>query len=198
MTPVIPTVTKAGPRILENKLRRGSTSLSCTHSARLNPMTAIKGICKSSQGQYDLNVESPNVFAICREVINKCYRLDNSIRSGTLAQVYLADDIRVRKQTIVKVFDAPFRSGTTFKTIFQISLRDLARTSHPTSLKFWIGDQGDLLHVCTRILAGGDLRAMLQQDSSLSVAQITLIMMEILKGTSYLQGERQSPWRLET
>ena len=69
------------------------------------------------------------------KVINSRYRLITPIGSGTLAQVYLADHIRVRKQTIVKVFDAPLRSGNEVEDDFQISLQDLARTSHPNLIK---------------------------------------------------------------
>ncbi|MEC7578725.1 MAG: serine/threonine-protein kinase [Actinomycetota bacterium] len=120
------------------------------------------------------------------KVINSRYRLITPIGSGTLAQVYLADDIRVRKQTIVKVFDEPFRSGNDVQDDFQISLQDLARTSHPNLIKILDWGSGEIPYIVTEFLAGGDLRAMLQKDASLSVAQITLIMMEILKGTSFL------------
>ena len=130
-------------------------------------------------------MESPtNLHA--GKVINSRYRLITPLGSGTLAQVYLADDIRVRKQTIVKVFDEPFRSGNDVQDDFQISLQDLARTSHPNLINILDWGSGEISYIVTEFLAGGDLRAMLQQDSSLSVAQITLIMMEILKGTSYL------------
>ena len=130
-------------------------------------------------------MESPT-YLHAGKVINSRYRLITPIGSGTLAQVYLADDIRVRKQTIVKVFDAPFRSGNEVEDDFQISLQDLARTSHPNLIKILDWGSGEISYIVTEFLAGGDLRAMLQQDSSLSVAQITFIMMEILKGTSYL------------
>ena len=116
------------------------------------------------------------------KVINSRYRLITPFGSGTLTQVYLADDIRVRKQTIVKVFDGTSRS----RNDFQKSLQDLARTSHPNLIKILDWGTGEAPYIVTEYLAGGDLRAMLQRDSSLSVAQITLIMMEILKGTSYL------------
>ena len=130
-------------------------------------------------------MESPtNLHA--GKVINSRYRLITPLGSGTLAQVYLADDIRVRKQTIVKVFDEPFRSGNDVQDDFQISLQDLARTSHPNLINILDWGSGEISYIVTEFLAGGDLKAMLQQDASLSVAQITLIMMEILKGTSYL------------
>ena len=107
------------------------------------------------------------------KVINSRYRLITPFGSGTLTQVYLADDIRVRKQTIVKVFDGTSRSGNDF----QKSLQDLARTSHPNLIKILDWGTGEAPYIVTEYLAGGDLRAMLQRDSSLSVAQITLIMM---------------------
>ncbi len=120
------------------------------------------------------------------KVINNRYRLITPFGSGTLTQIYLADDIRVRKQTIVKVFDGTDLSGEDFQENFQISLQDLARTSHPNLIKILDWGSGEAPYIVTEFLAGGDLRAMLQRDSSLSVAQITFIMMEILKGTSYL------------
>ena len=90
-------------------------------------------------------MESPT-YLHAGKVINSRYRLITPLGSGTLAQVYLADDIRVRKQTIVKVFDAPFRSGNDVQDDFQIVSKILHERATQTSLKFWIGAQGDLLY----------------------------------------------------
>ncbi len=120
------------------------------------------------------------------KVINNRYRLITPFGSGTLTQIYLADDIRVRKQTIVKVFDGTKLSGEDFQKNFQIRLQDLARTSHPNLIKILDWGSGESPYIVTEFLAGGDLRAMLQRDSSLSVAQITMIIMEVLEGISYL------------
>tara|TARA_Y100000741_G_scaffold179627_1_gene136554 strand:+ start:379 stop:2022 length:1644 start_codon:yes stop_codon:yes gene_type:complete len=120
------------------------------------------------------------------KVINNRYRLITPFGSGTLAQIYLADDMRVRKQVIVKVFDGAKLSGEDFQKNFQASLQGLAQTSHPNLIKILDWGSGVTPYIVTEFFAGGDLRAMLQRDSSLSVAQITFILMEILKGTSYL------------
>ena len=127
-----------------------------------------------------------STYLYAGKVINNRYRLITPFGSGTLTQIYLADDIRVRKQTIVKVFDGAKLSGEDFQKSFQISLQDLARTSHPNLVKILDWGSGEAPYIVTEFLAGGDLRAMLQRDSSLSIAQITFIMMEILKGISYL------------
>ena len=94
--------------------------------------------------------------------------------------------MRVRKQLIVKVFDGAKLSGEDFQKNFQVSLQGLAQTSHPNLIKILDWGSGETPYIVTEFFAGGDLRAMLQRDSSLSVAQITFILMEILKGTSYL------------
>ena len=101
-------------------------------------------------------MESPT-YLHAGKVINSRSRLITPIGSGTLAQVYLADDIRVRKQTIVKVFDAPFRSGNEVEDDFQISLQDLARTSHPNLIKILDWGSGEISYIVTEYLAGGDL-----------------------------------------
>ena len=127
-----------------------------------------------------------STYLYAGKVINNRYRLITPFGSGTLTQIYLADDIRVRKQTIVKVFDGTKLSGEDFQKSFQVALQDLARTSHPNLVKILDWGSGEVPYVVTEFLAGGDLRAMLQRDSSLSIAQITFIMIEILKGISYL------------
>ena len=83
--------------------------------------------------------------------------------------------------------------GKTFRKVSGCPPR--SRTNEPPKLNqnFRLGlKRGP--YVVTEFLAGGDLRAMLQQDSSLSIAQITFIMMEILKGISYLHERKSSRW----
>ena len=127
-----------------------------------------------------------STYLYAGKVINNRYRLITPFGSGTFTQIYLADDIRVRKQTIVKVFDGSKLIGEDFQKSFQVSLQDLARTNHPNLIKILDWGSGEVPYVVTEFLAGGDLRAMLQRDSSLSIAQITFIMMEVLKGISHL------------
>tara|TARA_B100001778_G_C18595110_1_gene634282 strand:+ start:577 stop:2220 length:1644 start_codon:yes stop_codon:yes gene_type:complete len=120
------------------------------------------------------------------KVINSRYRLITPFGSGPFTQVYLADDIRVRKQTIVKVFDETDIGGENFQNDFQTILTDLARTNHPNLIKILDWSSGETPYVVTEFFGGGDLRGMMQRDRMLSVAQITFIMMEILKGISHL------------
>ena len=120
------------------------------------------------------------------KVINGRYRLISSIENGDLAQVYLADDIRVRKQTVVKVFDGTSFETDEFLEDFQNEMKNLSRSNHPNLVKILDWGFGENQYVVTEFIAGGNLRAMLQRNEMLSIAQITFIVIEILKGVSYL------------
>ena len=120
------------------------------------------------------------------KVINGRYRLISPIGNGEFAQVYLADDVRIRKQTVVKVFDGTFYETDEFIEDFQNEMKSLSRSNHPNLVKILDWGLGENQYVVTKFIAGGNLRTMLERNAMLSVAQITFIIIEMLKGVSYL------------
>ena len=120
------------------------------------------------------------------KVINSRYRLVTPIGHSPRAQAYLADDIRVRKQVIVKIFEQPLSRNDSNSEDFNNGLQSLSKSSHPNLLKVVDWGLGDHPYIVTDFLAGGSLRGMLSRNAILSGAQISFIGTEVLKGISYL------------
>ena len=120
------------------------------------------------------------------KVINSRYRLVTPIGHSPRAQAYLADDIRVRKQVIIKIFEQPLSRNDSNSEDFNNGLQSLSKSSHPNLLKVVDWGLGDHPYIVTDFLAGGSLRGILSRDATLSGAQISFIGTEVLKGISYL------------
>jgi serine/threonine-protein kinase len=109
-------------------------------------------------------------------VVGGRYRLLAPLGSGASAEVYLADDVRLRRRVAVKVLHAALADDESFLRRFRAEARAAAALSHPNILAVydWNGDELPP-YIVTEYLAGGSLRSILDAGRRLTPSQALLV-----------------------
>jgi eukaryotic-like serine/threonine-protein kinase len=112
-------------------------------------------------------------------VVGGRYRLLAPLGSGASAEVYLADDVRLRRRVAVKLLHAGLADDEAFLRRFRTEARSAAALSHANILGIfdWNGDESPP-YLVTEYLSGGSLRSMLDRGVRLSPSQALLIGLE--------------------
>ena len=119
-------------------------------------------------------------------VLSGRYRLIAPIGSGASAQVFLADDTRLRRRVAVKLLHAGLADDDGFLRRFRAEAQAAAALNHPNIVAVydWGEDEGTP-YLVTEYLAGGSLRAMLDQGVRLSPSQALLVGLEATRALDY-------------
>jgi len=119
-------------------------------------------------------------------VVGGRYRLLAPLGSGASAEVYLADDVRLRRRVAVKVLHTALADDESFLRRFRAEARAAAALSHPNILAIydWNGDDKPP-YLVTEYLGGGSVRAMLDAGSRLTPSQALLIGLEAARALDH-------------
>lgn len=118
-------------------------------------------------------------------VLGGRYRLVAPIGSGASAQVFLADDVRLRRRVAVKLLHAGLADDEAFLKRFRAEAAAAAAlsSSHVVAIYDW-GEEDEPYIVC-ELLAGGSLRAMLDAGHRLSLAQALMVGLDAARGLDH-------------
>jgi eukaryotic-like serine/threonine-protein kinase len=119
-------------------------------------------------------------------VLGGRYRLLSPLGAGASAQVYLADDVRLRRQVAVKVLHPALADDESFLRRFRAEAQSAASLSHPHLLAVfdWSGDD-ETPFLVTEYLSGGSLRAVLDAGHRLSPSQALVIGLEAARALDH-------------
>jgi serine/threonine-protein kinase len=119
-------------------------------------------------------------------VLGGRYRLLSPLGAGASAQVYLADDVRLRRQVAVKVLHPALADDESFLRRFRAEAQSAASLSHPHLLAVfdWSGDD-ETPFLVTEYLSGGSLRALLDAGQRLSASQALVIGLEAARALDH-------------
>ena len=119
-------------------------------------------------------------------VLSGRYRLIAPIGAGASAQVYLADDVRLRRRVAVKLLHAALADDQTFLRRFRAEAQAAAALNHPNIMAVydWGDDEGSP-YLVTEYLSGGSLRTVLDTGSRLTPSQALLIGLETTRALDY-------------
>lgn len=116
-------------------------------------------------------------------VLGDRYRLLALIGIGGQARVYLADDVRLRRQVAVKMLHAGLARNSLFLRRFTAEARAAAALSHPNLMAvFDHGEEDDGPYLVTEYLGGGSLRSLLDEHGPLTPSQGLKVGMEAAAG----------------
>jgi serine/threonine-protein kinase len=118
-------------------------------------------------------------------VIDGRYRLIAPLGIGSGGQVYLADDIRLRRQVAVRVIQRSYADNPSFLEQFCSEAEKATALDHPNLIPVYDWGEKELPYVVTEYLSGGTLRELLDTVGSVSPSQALLIGIEISKGLEY-------------
>lgn len=114
------------------------------------------------------------------------YRIVAPIGSGASAQVFLADDVTLRRRVAIKVLHSALASDAAFLRRFQAEAQGVAALNHPNIMRVYDwGETDEGPFVVLEYLGGGSLRDVLDQDTQLSVSQAVLVGLEAARGLDY-------------
>ena len=102
-------------------------------------------------------------------VLSGRYRLIAPVGTGASAQVFLADDVRLRRRVAVKVLHAALADDDAFLRRFRAEAQAAAALNHPNIVAVYDwGDDDGAPYIVTEYLGGGSLRAVLDQGVRLT------------------------------
>jgi len=116
-------------------------------------------------------------------VLDARYRLVALIGAGASARVYLADDLRLRRQVAVKILHPTLAHDEVFLRRFEQEARSAAAFNHPhvVAVHDW-GETEVGPYLVTEYLAGGSLQALLSTGAQLSASQAVKVGLEAASG----------------
>lgn len=118
-------------------------------------------------------------------VLGGRYRLVAPIGMGASAQVYLADDVRLRRRVALKMLHDALAGDVEFLRRFRAEARAAAALSHPNVMAVYDwGDDGTAF-IVTEYLAGGSLRALLDRGELLTPSQALGVGLEATRALDY-------------
>src|SRR3954463_982701 len=111
-------------------------------------------------------------------VLGGRYRLVAAIGTGASAQVFLADDVTLRRRVAVKVLHPALATDEAFLRRFRAEARAAAALSHPNLMAVYDWGEDDGPYLVLEYLGGGSLRALLDRGTRLTPAQALLLGLE--------------------
>lgn len=122
-------------------------------------------------------------------VLGGRYRLIAPIGMGASAQVYLADDVKLRRRVAVKMLHDALAGDADFLRRFRAEARAAAALSHPNVMAVYdwadSSDEGGVAFIVTEYLPGGSLRALLDSGALLTPAQALGVGLEAARALDY-------------
>ena len=118
-------------------------------------------------------------------VIDGRYRLIAPLGTGSGGQVYLADDIRLRRQVAVRVLRRAYADNALFLEEFRSEIQKASTLDHLNLVPVHDWGEKELPYVVTEYLSGGSLRDLLDATGGISSSQGLLIGIEVAKGLEY-------------
>jgi TolB-like protein len=122
---------------------------------------------------------------IFQQLLADRYRIKRELGSGGMAVVYLADDLKHRRQVALKLF-RPELAVALGAARFLREIEILAQLSHPHILPLHdSGETGGLLYYVTPYVPGGSLRDRLEQEGQLPIGDALRYSRDVAEALDY-------------
>ena len=119
-------------------------------------------------------------------VVGGRYRLLAPVGTGASADVYVADDVTLRRRVAVKVLHDALASDEGFLRRFRAEARAVASLRHPNVMAvFDWGEEADGPFLVLEYLGGGSLRDLLDRGHRLTPSQAALVGLDAARGLDY-------------
>jgi len=119
-------------------------------------------------------------------VLGRRYRLVSPLGVGASAQVFLAEDVSLRRHVAVKVLQPALANDQSFLKRFRAEARSAAALNHPHVARVfdWGEDEGGP-YLVLEYLSGGSLLDLLERGTRLSVSQAAAVAGQAARGLAY-------------
>jgi beta-lactam-binding protein with PASTA domain/tRNA A-37 threonylcarbamoyl transferase component Bud32 len=119
-------------------------------------------------------------------VVGGRYRLLAPIGAGASADVYVADDVNLRRRVAIKILRDALAGDEGFLRRFRAEARAVASLRHPNIVTVYDwGEEDTGPYLVLEYLGGGSLRDLLDRGHRLSPSQAVLVGLEAARGLEY-------------
>lgn len=118
-------------------------------------------------------------------MLGQRYRIVAPVGMGASAQVFLADDARLRRRVAVKMLHEALAGDADFLRRFRAEAHAAAALSHPHVVAVFDWGDDEVAFIVTEFLAGGSLRAMMDAGTLLTTSQALLVGLETARALDY-------------
>jgi len=119
------------------------------------------------------------------------YRLEERIGGGGMALVFRATDLQLGREVAVKILRGQFGADDEFVRRFRREAQNAASLSHPNIVQtFDVGEDGDTHYIVMELVTGKTLKALIQEQGPLPVAEAARIGIAIADALAHAHAQR--------
>ncbi|MEM7141465.1 MAG: PASTA domain-containing protein [Actinomycetota bacterium] len=122
-------------------------------------------------------------------VLGGRYRIVAPIGVGASAQVFLADDVTLRRRVAVKVLHEALAADDSFLRRFRAEAQSAASLNHQHVLGVYDWGHDGVPYLVSEYLGGGSLESMIRAGHRLTMSQGLLVGLEAARGLEYAHAE---------
>ncbi|PYO94916.1 MAG: hypothetical protein DMD60_14035 [Gemmatimonadetes bacterium] len=123
-----------------------------------------------------------------QSALGDSYRIERELGGGGMSRVFLAQEVRLGRQVVVKVLPPELAAGVSAER-FEREIRLAAALQHPHIVPLLTaGSQGDLLYYVMPHIAGESLRARIAHERELPVGDTVRILRDVCDALAYAHG----------
>jgi len=117
--------------------------------------------------------------------VGDTYRIQKELGGGGMSHVFLAEEVRLARQVVIKVLPPEMGAGVNAER-FEREIQLAARLQHPHIVPLLTaGASGDLLYYVMPFIAGESLRVKLAREGELPVHEAVRILREVVDALAY-------------
>jgi eukaryotic-like serine/threonine-protein kinase len=130
----------------------------------------------------------PSLQERLQDALGSSYGVERELGGGGMSRVFLAEEVRLGRQVVVKVLPPEMAAGVNVDR-FEREIRLAAQLQHPHIVPLLTaGSQGDLLYYIMPHIAGESLRARLTHERELPVGEAVRILRDVCDALAYAHG----------
>src|SRR5881398_3320270 len=123
-----------------------------------------------------------------QSALGDAYRIERELGGGGMSRVFLAEEVRLSRQVVVKVLPPELAAGVSADR-FEREIQLAAKLQHPHIVPLLTaGSRGDLLYYVMPHIAGESLRARLAHERALPIGETVLILRDVCDALAYAHG----------
>jgi tetratricopeptide (TPR) repeat protein len=123
-----------------------------------------------------------------QSALGDAYRIERELGGGGMSRVFLAEEVRLGRQVVVKVLPPEMAAGVNMDR-FEREIHLAAKLQHPHIVPLLAaGSEGDLLYYIMPHVEGQSLRARLAREHELPIGETVRILRDVCDALAYAHG----------
>ncbi len=120
-----------------------------------------------------------------QSAVGDTYRLERELGGGGMSRVFVATEVRLDRQVVIKVLPPEMAAGVSVER-FEREILVAAKLQHPHVVSLLTtGSHDDLLYYVMPLIEGESLRAKLSREGELPIGEAVNILREVADALAY-------------